>query len=312
MMPRRDGYRRRTVINMASAIALFCAIMLDAVIWQWIVAGWAGAPPRPGIHFLDVARGGAALAVFPGGVTVLDGAGADETVVGELAKALPQDESRIDIAVIPYPSKETWGGYASILDHYSIGTFIYNGRNDIADKADWQALVAKIGAKRIPIVTVGAGDRIFCGTGCQIDILSPDDDFVRSAEPRDTAIVLRAALSSSSAVAETGMSAFLPSDAGANVMERVGASGYDLRADILMAPFPALASPSSTFAQAFLRAVAPRVVMLARGTKGTPTAPPKAAAAWLASSTNARVISVPASGTVGIVPQKGGFLLYND
>ncbi len=308
---RGRSFRRAALIDMASAIALFCAIVLDGAIWQRIVMEMAAAD-RVGIYFLGVTQGESALAILPGGITLLDDAGMDEAAVGELARILPQGANRVDLAVISYPAKGDWGGYLSILDHYSIGAFIYNGRNDGADKTDWQAFLAKIGSRHIPIVTVGARDRIRCGAGCGIDVLSPDGDFVRSAEPRDTAVVLRIAVSSSSSGAGVAFSVLLPSDAGANALERIAANGYDLRADVLKAPFPALAAPTSTFVQAFLRVTAARIIALLPGTKGTPSVPSKTAAAWLASSTDARTIRVAAGGIIGIVPQDGRFLLYND
>ena len=305
------GFRRTGLIDMASAIAIFCAIVLDGAIWQRIMTGGvAGA--GMGIYFLGVRHGESALAVLPGGITLLDDAGPDDAAVGELAGLLPHHANRIDLAVISYPTEENWGGYASLLDHYAIGAFLYNGRNDNAHKTDWQAFIAKIGEKHIPIITVGAGDRIGCGAGCEIDILSPDGDFVRSAESRDTAIVLRVALSSSSSGAGMPVDALFPSDVGANVIERIAASGYDLRADILKAPYPALAAPTSSFTRAFLRAVAPRIIALSPGIKGTLSLPSKTAVAWLASSTDARVIRSGGSGAIGVIPQSGRFLLYND
>ncbi len=175
-----------------------------------------------------------------------------------------------------------------------MGAFVYSGRADNVHSAEWQQLINAIKAKHIPLITFAAGDRIRYGDRDEINILSPDATFVHSAELSDTGIVQR--------VITPLFTALLAADIGSNVedalLARGDGAGRELAADILKAPFPGLGAPAG---DAFLRAVAPRTIIVAAGVKGSPSAPTKAMLAYLASSTSAAIV------TVG----QGSFLLYN-
>ena len=80
----------------------------------------------------------------------------------------------------------------------------------LAHRTEWSQLTAVIAAKHIPLITVGAGDRIRFGDGAaEIDILSPSAAFARSPEPSDTGIVQR--------VITQKFTALLAADIGVNV-----------------------------------------------------------------------------------------------
>ena len=104
----------------------------------------------------------------------------------------------------------------ALLDHYRIGAFIWNGRDDAATVAEWPALLQKIRSKNIPIVTLGAGDAIRYGNN-EIDMLSPDADFDASAELNDTVLV--------ELVKTAGFRALLTADIGFNVEDHLMAQG---------------------------------------------------------------------------------------
>ena len=238
--------------------------------------------------------------MLPDGATVMTDAGADGGIVDDLQKVLPSGAPPyIDLAVISYPQAADYEGYQYLLEHYQFGAFLYNGRSDEEHSAEWTELIAAIAAKHIPLITVGAGDRIRYGTArtatsaalsVEVDILSPDPAFAQSAEPTDTGIVER--------VVTQKFSVLLAGDIGTNVESSLLAKHDDLRADILKAPFPGVGPPAG---DAFLRAVAPKVIVVAPGAKGTPSAPTKAMLAHLASSTTAAIAST----------SDGTFLLYN-
>ena len=91
-----------------------------------------------------------------------------------------------------------YGGYQYVLAHYTIGAFIYNGRADAAYSTEWTQLMNAIAVKHIPLITLGAGDRVrFGGAGLgapaenEIDILSPDAASAHSPNASDTAITQR-------------------------------------------------------------------------------------------------------------------------
>lgn len=309
-MPRH----RKKIIDIASAIALLALVMLDVALWKNMLAGGAGgaagaaangASVLPAIYFLPVTQGESALLVLPGGVTVLTDAGSDAVIVNDLQKVLPASVgSYIDLAIISYPQSADYAGYQYLLAHYDVGAFIYNGRADAAHKTQWTALTATIAARHIPLITVGTGDRILFGAGAAavIDILSPDAAFARSPDPADTGIVQK--------IITPKFSVLLAADIGTNVEGVLLARGNGVRgngatstaaslhASILKAPFPGVGTAAGN---AFLRAVAPRVIIVMPGVKAAASAPTKAMLAHLASSTRATIAS----------PKAGTFLLYN-
>ncbi|MGD1003233.1 MAG: hypothetical protein ABR884_01500 [Minisyncoccia bacterium] len=286
-----------------SAIVLLTLIVLDAVLWRniFVARSDTDAAAAPRIYFLPVTQGESALLVLPGGVTVLTDAGSDGSIVDDLQKVLPPGAPPyIDLAVISYPQAADYDGYQYLLQHYQVGAFVYNGRADVAHRTEWNQLTAAIAAKHIPLITVGAGDRIRFGgpsatvAVAEIDILSPGAAFARSPEPSDTGIVQR--------VITQKFTALLAADIGVNVENALLAQKTNLRANILKAPFPGLGTAAG---DAFLRAVAPHTIVVMPGVKNTASAPTKAMLAYLASSTALSTKAAIVSSEPGV------FLLYN-
>lgn len=293
-MPRH----RKKIIDIGSAIVILSLVALDVTVWRdiFIFLSDASASFTPSIDFLPVTQGAPALLVLPGGITVLTDAGSDATIVDDLQKVLPPGEGAyIDLAIISSPQSANYEGYQYLLEHYQVGAFLYNGRADGAYPTQWQQLMDVIVAKHIPLITVGAGDRIRCGAN-EIEILSPDATFARSPDSNDTAIVQR--------ISAPQLKVLLAADIGVNVestlVSRIVTDMHngDLRTEILQASFPAIGTPMS---DTFLRAVAPRTIIAEPGVKGTPSAPTKAMLAHLASSTDASVV----------IAGHSQFLLYN-
>jgi beta-lactamase superfamily II metal-dependent hydrolase len=293
-MPRH----RKKIIDVASAIVILALVTLDVMLWSTLVGGnntgsaeRAMAGGRVSICFFPVTQGESALLVLPNNVTVLTDAGSDVGIVDDLQAVLPLGEMPyIDLAIISYPQSADYDGYEYLLAHYRVGAFIYNGRSDTAHSADWQKLMDIIDAQHIPLITVRAGDRIRYGTAAEIDILSPDDTFAHSPEPSDTGIVQR--------VITPNLTVLLATDIGTDVENALLARKRDLTAHILKAPFPGLGTGAG---DAFLRAVAPKTIVITPGIKNTASAPTKAMMAHLASSTSAAMA----------LAEHGAFLLYN-
>ncbi len=298
-MPR---HHRKKIIDVISAIVLLALIMLDAALWKNIFV--AGKVDATRIYFLPVAQGESALLVLPNGVTALTDAGSDDSIIDDLQKALPSGvPPYIDLAIISYPQIADYEGYQYILQHYRVGAFIYNGRIDVAHVTEWNQLVAAIAAKHIPLITVGAGDRIRFGDGTtEIDVLSPDVVFARSPEPSDTSIVQR--------VITKKFTTLLAADIGVNVENMLLAQKINLHASILKAPFPGIGGATG---DAFLCAIAPQTIVIAPGIKNTASAPTKSMLAYLASSTmSSTSFSVSSTKPTIVFSKPGVFLLYNE
>jgi competence protein ComEC len=264
---------------------LVAFLALDIFVWREIFA--YNIPTEAKTYFLDVGQGDSELMVFPGGMTMMTDAGPTDAVLGSLEKALP-GKRYIDLALITHPQTDHFNGYNFILDHYNVGAFLYNGRDDDPGVAEWTALKEKIKEKRIPFITLGAGDSIHYGND-EVDILSPNPEFDESAELNDTGLV--------EMVKTAHFSALFTADIGFNIEDWLVASVKDLRADILKVPHHGSKYSSS---DAFLRSVNPSVAVIEVGAKNTYGQPGEATLARLASSTRSQVFRTDENGTVEI------------
>ncbi|MDR3581853.1 MAG: hypothetical protein P4L67_01095 [Candidatus Pacebacteria bacterium] len=268
---------------------VFALAVADILFWYRIVfvpPTYAG--PVPSANFLDVGQGDSELVIFQDGTKVMTDAGPDGSVLASLENVLGANDRYIDLAVITHPQSDHYGGFASILDHYRIGAFIYNGRSDDPGVKTWPALLAKIKEDHIPLITLGKGDKILIGTN-KIDILSPDANFAESGELNDTGLVER--------IETPQFTALLTADTGFDVQDALVAAGVDLRADILK-----VAHHGSKFStdDGFLKAVDPKVAVVEVGAKNTFGHPAPETLARIAASTGAAVFRTDRNGTVRI------------
>jgi competence protein ComEC len=266
-------------------IVLIALFMFDIFCWFSVASGWPVSAAR--VYFLDVGQGDSELMVFPNGITMMTDAGPTDAVLGSLGKALP-GKQYIDLALITHPQADHFNGYNFVLDHYGVGAFLYNGRDDDPGVAAWTDLKNKIAAKHIPLITLAAGDSIHCGND-EVDILSPDAEFADSAELNDTGLV--------EMIKTENFRALFTADIGFNVEDWLVMSAKDIRADILKVPHHGSKYSSG---DAFLRAVDPSVAVIEVGTKNVYGQPGAATLARLASSTRAEVFRTDQNGTVEI------------
>jgi competence protein ComEC len=310
--------------NNTIVIAILIVLALDVFVWYQIfsprffaggIGGGGGAPAGVARdYFLDVGQGDSELIIFPGDVKVMTDAGPDDAVLASLARAMPQDDTYLDVAIISHPQSDHFNGFNFILDHYRVGAFIYNGRDDDPPNAAWAGLKAKIRTKRIPLITLGAGDKILIGAGTndqiasttdEIDFLSPNLDFAQSAELNDTGFV--------ELIKTPDLRTLLSADTGFNVedwlLAESRATSGDLRADVLKVGHHG--SQYSSGAD-FLRAVAPRVAVIEVGAKNTYGHPGKDTLARLASSTRAAVFRTDRNGTVEVWAQGGNIKIEKE
>jgi competence protein ComEC len=282
--------------NKKIALLVFAIAIADLVGWYRIAFSSSlsgGVIPRA--NFLDVGQGDAELMIFPDNIKVMTDAGPDGTVLGSLENVLGTNDRVIDLAIISHPQSDHFGGFDYILDHYRIGAFIYNGRDDDPGTKAWSALLLKIAAKNIPLITLGEGDKIVIGTkgnkdssnSGEIDLLSPDENFDESGELNDTGFV--------ELVKMPQLRVLLTADTGFDVEDALVAKGVDLHADVLK-----VAHHGSKYASdvTFLKAVGPKVAVIEVGAKNSYGQPAPEALARIASSTDATVFRTDRDGTI--------------
>lgn len=276
------------------------ALALIAIIGAGDAAGWYRIlqpillhPPTPRIAFLDVGQGDAELLTLPGNVTVLTDAGpSGGALLSALDAAFMQGPGRasIDLAVISHPEADHFGGFAQLLDHYRVGAFLYNGRDASDASPSWNALLAMIRKKDIPLITVRRGDRIVYGLYA-IDILSPDDAFARSGALNETGIVER--------IETPSWTALLAADIDGDV-ERALIGTYGLKglsADILKVAHHGSATASG---DRFLRTVAPRVAVIEVAQANPYHLPSSETLGRIVTSTRAKIFRTDEDGSVTV------------
>lgn len=282
-----------------SGIIVLVLVALDCALWYGMISfsSFASRPARA--YFLDVGQGDSEMMIFPGDVKIMTDAGPDATIVTSLGNVVSSEDTYIDLAIVSHPQLDHFNGYNYILDHYDVGAFIYNGRDDTRGVKEWPALLAKIKAKRIPLITLGARDIIHYGASSnegagEIDFLSPNKDFDSSAELNDTGFV--------ELVKAGDLRVLLTADIGFNVEDFLLTAGYDIHADILKVPHHGSRFSSG---DKFLRAVDPRLAAIEVGAHNTYGHPSKDALARFASSTRAFVVRTDRNGTIQAWKENG-------
>ncbi len=214
-----DGHR--------AAAWIILALLTGGDVYAWRTLTGERTSASPAYHQLDVGQGDAEAVRLPGGLPgqgalIMTDAGPDRTVLRSLARAMPEAH-RIDLAVISHPQLDHFNGYIHLLDHYSIGAFIINGRDD-GEVEEWSILIEKARSRGIPIITLAAGDSISYGPST-IRLLSPGPDWIQSGELNDTGFV--------EFIVTPDWTALLTADIGTNIEEILFSGTNHQEADIL-------------------------------------------------------------------------------
>lgn len=271
-----------------SVVIVLSLIGLCFLVWWQIL--FVHTAEYSEIYFLDVGQGDAELVVLPGHIKILTDAGPDQKILRSLAKVLSAGDNYIDLGIISHPQLDHFNGYNFILDHYRVGAFIFNGRDDTKTVHEWPALLGKIKAQNIPLITLAAGDRVRLSDN-QIDFLSPGPEFIQSAELNDTGFV---------ELVKTGSwRALLTADVGFNIEDYLVKNGADIRADILKVPHHGSKYSSG---DAFLHAVGAKAAVIEVGEYNKYGHPTKEALGRLASS-GAKIFRTDQNGTVEVVAE---------
>ena len=287
------------MLKRALALALFL-IFGNVLVWSRIAFH---PSPEAGIHFLDVGQGDAELSILPSGAALLTDTGPDSRVIRELGPLLPEKE--LAAVFISHPQKDHFGGLAAVLQNYRVGIVFWNG-GFVAEEAElpWTGLAEEISRRGIPLLALGAGDRIRIGDG-RIFVFAPSPTLRASAEPNDSSLVFKMEFA--------GMSALMTGDIGFGAenslvgrLERSGAvGGQDLRADILKVPHHG--SKNSTGA-AFLASVHPRLAVIEVGENRY--GHPAPATLERLEAAGAALLRTDLAGTVSVLPRDGVLRIF--
>lgn len=238
------------------------------------------------IYFLNVGEGDSELLILPSNIKIMTDAGPQDNVLSELQKILPDWDNYIDLGIISHPQLDHFNGFNYLLDHYNFGAFVINGREDVNVK-EWKDLIQKIETKNIPIIMLKEGDSISFKEN-KVQIISPNNSFLESAELNDTALV--------EMIKTKDFKALLTSDIGDNVEKQILKYYKDIKSDILKVAHHGSKYSSS---KEFLIAVNPKISVIEVG-KNKYGHPSKEIIDSIASSTKSLIFRTDENGTIEI------------
>lgn len=143
------------------------AVLFDAALLVWCLAPQDGTE----VEFFSVGEGDSELISLPGGVRILVDGGRGGNLLPELGRALGPVEKRIDLMILTHCQLDHLGGLEEAVKRFNVSAFIYNGCD--SHLGEWNQLKNELVRNNIPIIQLGAGDRINYKDG-SISILSPD------------------------------------------------------------------------------------------------------------------------------------------
>lgn len=260
-------------------------VVLDVFVFFRVFASRAGESDLK-IYFLDVGQGDSEFVILPGGVKILiDGGLPNGKVLDNLAKILPPGDRYIDLVMMSHAQLDHFGGLIEVMKRYRVGAFLTSGRTGEA-KA-FLDLEKAIKDNSIKIVVLGEGDKIFYKES-EMDILSPNSDFLKSKELNDTTVV--AELKSKNA------KALFTGDIGFNVESNLVKNNIGV-VDILKVPHHGSKFSSS---KEFLNELRPKIAVIEVGAKNTYGHPTKEALQRLA-EVGAKIYRTDQNGTIELV-----------
>jgi competence protein ComEC len=217
---------------------------------------------EPRVYFLDVGQGDSSL-VYLDNILFLIDAGPDKKVLQGLSRVFPKKVNYIDLAFISHPQLDHFGGFLDLLNKYDFGAFIINGREaDNKTHEIYNELILKIEERKIPVITLGANDKIKYKNNL-IEIISPDQNWIQSAELNDTSLVFRAK--------NPNFSILFTGDGGNNLLNYLSEK-FDLKSNILKIPHH---GSKYSFSEKFLKATSPNLALIGVGIKNRYNHPSK-------------------------------------
>lgn len=167
--------------------SVFLLILLNIIVWYAVF--YFESHQNLVVTFFDIGQGDAALVEIPGGNQVLIDGGPSDLILAKLGRALPFWDKHIDVLLLTHPHADHLDGLLEVLRRYEIGLVVESGVNhSIPEYQMWQELLE---SKKINKITAQAGQRIKLGSGAELEILSPLQDFsAKSSQNIHDAVVV--------------------------------------------------------------------------------------------------------------------------
>lgn len=239
---------RHTIIGIISVWIVAISISYGAVAFVHARPDY----PLMRVSFFDVGQGDAIFIETPSGKQILVDAGMHKDILAELGKQMQPGDTHIDMIIATHPDADHIGGFADVIDRYTIDTYVHI---DYEATTEVYKHFAKKVAERVPYHTVASiGDRIDSGDGVTLDVLSPLP-FKKGKDPNDASIVIRVAFGDTSF--------FLTGDAPYHIENLLmDAYGTSLVSDVLKVGHHGSRTSTSDY---FVSMLDPRIAIISAG-----------------------------------------------
>jgi competence protein ComEC len=205
------------------------------------------------VYFLDVGQGDSEFITSPSGYTMLIDAGPTGSgkVIENDLNALGENK-QIDYIVATHPHEDHIGGMSTILNDYTIGTFLDSGYPHTT--VTYTNILKTIGKKGIVFTTPHSKDIIDFDPGVKTTVMSPEEG-KKYGEINDYSIVIK--------MVYHNVSFLFMGDAQEDVENTILLKGYDVHSTVLKVGHHGSDTSSGI---AFLQSVHPKVSVIEVGT----------------------------------------------
>ena len=275
-------------------VILFVGFVCAAYI-AWLFILEFQEEQTPALYFFDVGQGDSALLMLPKRTQILIDGGPDQKVLAGLSRALPFFDRHIELVILTHPQLDHFGGLIEVLERYSVGVVLLNGREGTA--AAYQDFLRALRERNVPTRVVREGEEIRLGNAL-LSILNPDEISLQAEGLNDASIVVMVSLG--------GVRMLFTGDISAKT-EKELAEQYELRADILKVPHHGSKYSSSDI---FLDAVGPKIALIGVG-KNSYGHPTREALARLASH-GSQIFRTDLNGMLKVVFGNGTISVFGE
>jgi len=275
-------------------VILFIGFVCAAYIAWLFILEFQGEQ-TPALYFFDVGQGDSALLMLPKRTQILIDGGPDQKVLAGLSRALPFFDRHIELVILTHPQLDHFGGLIEVLERYSVGVVLLNGREGTA--AAYQDFLRALRERNVPTRVVREGEEIRLGNAL-LSILNPDEISLQAEGLNDASIVVMVSLG--------GVRMLFTGDISAKT-EKELAEQYELRADILKVPHHGSKYSSSDI---FLDAVGPKIALIGVG-KNSYGHPTREALARLASH-GSQIFRTDLNGMLKVVFGNGTISVFGE